>query len=68
MASSDRKATHAVALAEALRGEPYKFGYFQALRRLECVYREQPRLGHALRLRDDPVRLAQQPSMAFAPS
>jgi type VI secretion system protein ImpH len=68
MASPDRTSTHAVALFEALRREPYAFHFFQALRRLECLYRDQPRLGQSIRLADDPIRLAQQPSMAFAPS
>ena len=68
MASPDRTAAYAVALFEALRREPYAFHFFQALRRLECRYRDRPRLGKATRLADDPVRLAQEPSMAFAPS
>lgn len=68
MASPDRTSAYAVDLLEALQRKPYAFHFFQALRRLECCYREQPRLGKASRLRDDPVRLTQEPSMAFAPS
>ncbi|HOB62081.1 MAG TPA: type VI secretion system baseplate subunit TssG [Candidatus Competibacteraceae bacterium] len=68
MASPDRTSAYAVALLEALRREPYAFHFFQALRRLECLYREQPRLGKSSRLAEDPVRLAQEPSLAFAPS
>ncbi len=68
MASPDRAQTYAVALFEALRREPYAFHFFQALRRLECLYRDQPRLGKSTRLVDDPVRLAQEPSLAFAPA
>lgn len=68
MAGSERTQAHAVALFEALRREPYAFHLFQALRRLECLYREHPRLAKATRLADDPIRLAQEPSMAFAPA
>ncbi len=68
MAGSDRTSAYAVALLEALRREPYAFHFFQALRRLECLHRDRPRLGRSVRLADDPVRLAQQPSMAFAPA
>ena len=68
MASPDRTSAYVIDLFEALQRKPYAFHFFQALRRLECRYREQPRLGKAMRLRDDPVRLTQEPSMAFAPS
>jgi type VI secretion system protein ImpH len=68
MASADRTATDPVDLFEALRHEPHAFHFFEALRRLECHYRDRPRLGQATRLSDDPVRLTQEPSMAFAPA
>ncbi len=70
MASPDRTATHTVEqdLFETLRRTPYAFHIFQALRRLECRYRDRPRFGQSIRLADDPIRLAQQPSMAFAPA
>lgn len=68
MADTERTPAHAVALFEALQRKPYAFHFFQALRRLECLYRDQPRLGKSTRLADDPVRLAQEPSMAFAPA
>lgn len=68
MAHPDRTAAHAVALFEALRRRPYAFHFFQALRRLECAYHDQPRLGESTRPTDDPIRLAQEPAMTFAPS
>ncbi len=68
MASADRTSADLLDLFEALRRKPYAFHFFQALRRLECHYQDQPRLGKATRLSDDPVRLAQEPSMAFAPA
>lgn len=55
-------------LEQALAQAPYRFDFFQALRRLECVHRDQPRIGASRHPADDPVRLAQQPSTGFAPS
>jgi len=73
MASTDRAPSDSVARADsaltaALREAPYAFHVFQALRRLECRYWDKPRLGQALRPSDEPVRLTQAPSLAFAPS
>lgn len=68
MAGEDRAATDILNFFKALHDKPYAFHFFQALRRLECLHRDRPRLGKSLRLVDDPVRLAQEPSMAFAPS
>jgi type VI secretion system protein ImpH len=47
---------------------PYGFDFHQAMRRLECAYRELPRWGEAARPNDEPVRIGQQPSLAFVPS
>jgi len=68
MASTHRPASDALAFEHTLEEQPYKHGFYQTLRRLECIYREKPRLGASLRPADDVVRLAQEPSMAFAPS
>ena len=68
MAGEDRTASDAVALLRALERKPFAFHFLQALRRLECVSRARPRLGASLRPADDPIRLGQEPSLAFAPS
>lgn len=79
MAGTDRAATSAVtgktkpggddpALMRALRETPYEFDFYQAMRLLECAHADMPRLGDSLRPIDDPVRLGQEPSLAFAPS
>ena len=68
MAGEGRTASDAVALGRELQDEPFRFDFFQAVRRLECAYRDKPRIGHSLRAADDPVRLAQEPTLAFAPS
>lgn len=53
---------------QALADKPFSFDFFQALRRIECLHPDKPRLGTALRPVDEAVRLAQEPSMIFAPS
>ena len=55
-------------LLRELADEPFKFGFFQAVRMLENAHPGLPRVGTSLRLRDDPIRFAQSPTLAFAPS
>ncbi|MCP4041635.1 MAG: type VI secretion system baseplate subunit TssG [Gammaproteobacteria bacterium] len=55
-------------LLTALQEKPYRFGFFQALRRLECAYPDKPRFGESQRPNADPIRLGQEPSVTFAPS
>ncbi len=52
------------ALAEA----PYRYDFYQALRRLECLYESKPRWGEAPRPVDEPVRFGQDPDLSFAPA
>ena len=68
MVAQDRTAARAVRLGRALQKEPYRYDFFQAVRKLECVNLDKPRVGWSLRPVDDPVRLGQQPSLAFAAS
>ena len=68
MADADRTATHALTLLRALQEKPYDFGFFQAVRRIENLYRDKPRTGTSSRASDDPVRLVQEPTTAFAPA
>jgi type VI secretion system protein ImpH len=51
-----------------LEQRPFDADFHLALRRLECLYRERPRLGEGMRPSDEPVRIGQDPSTAFAPS
>jgi len=57
-----------VALLDRLEAEPAAFDFYAALRLLECAYPELPRIGEALRPRDEAVRFGQQPSLAFEPA
>ena len=67
MAGTARQATDAVALQSALRDRPEGFEFFEAIRRLECAFPEQPRLGESTKPSEDMVRLCHTPSLAFAP-
>ncbi len=52
----------------AAEEKPYAYDFFQTLRRIECLHPGKPRWGEALRPADEPVRLGQEPSLAFAPA
>jgi type VI secretion system protein ImpH len=68
MAGPSRSPADPLDLLGALQREPYRFGFYEALRRLECLHPDKPRLGTSVRPADDPVRLRQEPSLAFAPA
>ncbi|SDW62790.1 type VI secretion system baseplate subunit TssG [Nitrosomonas communis] len=63
-----RKPTDSVVYFRALQERPYDFDFFQALRHIEALFSEKPRLGHALRPADEAVRLGQEASLSFAPA
>lgn len=50
---------------EDLEGKVAGAQFVAAVRLLECVQPEKARLGRATRLKDEPVRLSQTPSLAF---
>lgn len=52
----------------ALAAEPYAHDFFQALRRIEGIHPEKPRMGESVRAADDPVRLTHNPSLLFPPA
>jgi type VI secretion system protein ImpH len=60
--------TDALAFFAALADAPYRFDFYQTLRRMECLYDGKPRWGEALRPVDEPVRLGQDPDLSFAPA
>lgn len=51
-----------------LEESPYRYNYFMVLRRLESMHSDKPRFGSGARPIDEPVRIGQEPSLAFAPS
>lgn len=63
-----RRSRDPLKLLEELSREPWTHDFFQTLRSLEAAHPDKPRLGMSQRPKDDCVRLAQDPSMSFAPS
>ncbi|WCX36041.1 type VI secretion system baseplate subunit TssG [Pseudomonas aeruginosa] len=55
-------------LLAGMAAAPWDYDFFQALRRIECESPQLPRLGHSVRLADDPLHLGQKPDCTFAPS
>jgi type VI secretion system protein ImpH len=68
MGAAMGRETDAVAFFAALAEAPYRYDFYQTLRRLECLYDTKPRWGQALRPIDEPVRLGQDPDLSFAPA
>ena len=60
--------TDALAFLAGLADSPYRYDFYQTMRRLECLYDAKPRWGEALRPVDEPVRLGQDPDLSFAPA
>lgn len=68
MASENGNKTVSVSLLQEMQEAPYRFGFFQAVRRINCVFPELARTGTAFRPGEDPVRFSQPPYTSFAPS
>jgi len=60
--------TEAHRLEQRLAEAPWKFDFFQAIRRIDNARPGLPPTGHSKRPVEDPVRFCQEPSLAFAPS
>lgn len=59
---------HYGAWLKRLSDEPYRFDFYQTLRRIESAHPHLPRLGEAMRPADEPVRLVQPAELTFAPA
>lgn len=68
MADQARTTARGLDLRSELEAEPHRFGFYQAMRKLEAEFRDQARLGESTSAAEDPIRLGQKPSLAFAPS
>jgi type VI secretion system protein ImpH len=65
------KAAVAARFADMLQGlqaEPYAHDFYAVMRRIEALHAANPRLGKALRPRDEPLRLGQDAELNFAPA
>ena len=68
MAITHRTAARALSTHGKLQEASYEFDFYWAMRMLECVHPENPRIGESLRPGEDPVRFGQEPTTSFAPS
>jgi type VI secretion system protein ImpH len=57
-----------VTFVRNLEAEPWRFDYFAVLRQLERTFQDHPRIGDSATLRDEFVRLGQDPFMDFPAS
>ena len=53
---------------EALAERPWEFDFHQAMRRIDCAFRDLPRAGRAHTPEQEPVRLGQDASLEFSPA
>jgi type VI secretion system protein ImpH len=56
------------ALLGEVAKDPPHYDFFALLRSIECACRDRMRLGRATRPADEPIRLGQEASLAFAPA
>jgi type VI secretion system protein ImpH len=52
----------------AIAAEPHRFDFFHAMRLIEALHPDRPRLGQARRPADEPVRMGQAADLSFATS
>lgn len=53
---------------EEMKSHPYRFDFFQAIRRIESLAGQSPRVGHSQRADREPVRIRQTAGIDFAPA
>ena len=68
MAGESRAQTSAVTFLTEVSEKPYRYGFFQTVRRINCFYEDRPTTGHAFKPADDPIRFTQEPHTFFAPA
>ena len=68
MEDADRATPDPVDPLGRFADRPWALGFYQAMRLLEAGHADRPRLGRSARPAQDAVRLAQEPSVQFAPA
>lgn len=66
MATKFGDQTHTVDLG--FLENPAGLSFYQAARRVECLFSHRPRIGYATRSSDEPIQFCQEPSLSFAPA
>lgn len=68
MADSNRTPPDSLKSLGELQAAPYRYNYFSAIRKIDCVFKDSPRTGNADRPTQEELRVGQLPSLKFAPS
>ncbi len=68
MAGENRTKADLVGFLRAIEETPWAFEFYSTLRRIECLDGDGAGFGRSLKPSEDPVRIGQQPSMAFSPA
>jgi type VI secretion system protein ImpH len=68
MANKGRSETTALSFLTEVSENPYRYGFFQTVRRINCFYDNKPITGHSYKPVDDPIRFVQEPYAFFAPA
>lgn len=68
MAGENGNQTDGLTLLQDMQEAPYRYGFFQAVRRINCAFPDRARTGAGFRPGEDPVRFIQPPYTSFASS
>lgn len=68
MASENGNPAEGITLLREIKQAPHRYGFFQAVRRINCGFPDKALTGKAFRPSEDPVRFAETPYTSFAPS
>ena len=68
MAGENGNKTKAVVFLQEIQQTPFRFGFFQTVRRINCYFGDSALTGTAYRPSEDPVRFGQTPYTNFAPA
>lgn len=68
MAGENRSQTSVIEFLHNVSEKPYRYGFYQTVRRINCFYGDKPITGKAVRPSDDPIRFTQEPYTSFASS
>lgn len=68
MASESGSETAVVEFLTSVSEKPYRYGFYQTVRCINCFYQDKPITGKSHKPSDDPIRFTQEPYTYFAPS
>ena len=62
MAGKGRSETTVVEFLSNVSEKPYRYGFYQTVRRINCFYKDKPLTGKAFKPSNDPIRFTQEPN------